>query len=247
MNLVWKYPKQTIWKSFHPLRCLGLFSRNEPKGAHWYAESKIIWIIYDCVKVKKQQNLPKQVQIVKEAYVCIYHTLKSSHFWPDSQWPKTVKNIMMSLKSPAGIDLQLVRCLSATMTIIFSPRSGLSEASDLCVEEMNHGAGANRWRERDVVWSGERSELETGLPVEPLAAGFAAPARGVHLQARPLVLTIHRIEPHRSGHCINIVGVFGKLTVTWMLKLWARKCFKGRRENKTCEVAVIFLEISWAV
>lgn len=42
-------------------------------------------------------------------------------------------------------------------------------------------------------------------------------------------------------------GFFGKLTVTWMLKLWARKCFKGRRENKTCEVAVIFLEISWAV
>lgn len=65
-----------------------------------------------------------------------------------------------------------------------------------------------------MVWSGERSELETALPAEPLAAGFAAPARSVHLQARPLVLTIHRIEPHRSGHDIIIVGVFGKLTVT---------------------------------
>lgn len=77
------------------------------------------------------------------------------------------------------------------------------------------------------MWFGVGGDLsfETGLPVEPLAAGFAAPARSVHLQARPLVLTIHRIEPHRSGHDINIVGVFWQINCDLNAQTMSKEVF----------------------
>lgn len=123
-------------------------------------------------------------------------------FWPDSQWPKTVKNIMMSLKSPARRDLQLVRCLSTTITIIFS----LSEASDLRVEEMNHGA--NRWRERCGLerWGGGGGggdlSCQSRLWQQDLQLLLAV-CTCKHVRSS---LTIHRIEHNGSGCDINIVG-----------------------------------------
>ena len=65
--------------------------------------------------------------------------------------------------------------------------------------------------------------------------------------ARPPALTVQRIQYDRAAMILISSWVFGQLTVTWMLKLWAKNFFKSKRENKTCEVSVIFLEISWAV
>lgn len=155
---------------------------------------------------------------------------------------------MMSFKSPARIDLQLVRCLNATITIVFSLQSDLLKHPISVWKKWITGQRrTNGEWERFEVKELEWREIWDRAASRAFGSGISRRCLWRTPAARPLVLTIHRIEHDRAAMILISSWVFGKLTVTWMLKLWARKCFKGEREKKTCEVTVIFLEISWAV
>lgn len=157
---------------------------------------------------------------------------------------------MMSFKSPARIDLLLVRCLSATITIIFSLQSDLLKRL-ICV--WKKWITGQRWT--DGEWERFEGKRLEWREIWDLTVGCQSRLWQQNFQlllwrtpaARSPVLTIHRIQHARAAMTLISSWDFGKLTVTWMLTLWARKCFKGKRENKTCEVTVIFSEISWAV